>query len=166
MELTSDKETKGCGERPAAKAAPGDGAAAIRSVARTAKLCRAYLGIELARIGLHPGQDTLLWALRDGANSPGRLALTLQVRPPTVSKMLDRLAARGFVRRDCDPADSRRNTVHLTDKGVTTLAAVDEAWARLADIAGHGLSQKEIVDALRALEAFEANLSRALSRMR
>lgn len=147
-------------------ATAADCAAAVQSLTRAAKLCRAWLGIELSHIGLHPGQDGLLRELRDTPSTPGQLAASLQVRPPTISKMIERLESTGFVAREHDRTDHRRSSIRLTEKGEQALSAIDSAWERLASIAGRALSTDEIASTTSALSAIEDNLARALSRIR
>ncbi|MBI4577795.1 MAG: winged helix-turn-helix transcriptional regulator [Planctomycetes bacterium] len=64
-------------------------------------------------------QHALLQALREaGPLPPGRLARTLYVSPSTVTGIVDRLEARGLVRREHDREDRRVWTVALTDEGL------------------------------------------------
>jgi DNA-binding MarR family transcriptional regulator len=49
--------------------------------------------------------------------SPGQLARFLHVTPATVTRVVQRLEAAGFLRREADPDDSRRVRLHLTPKG-------------------------------------------------
>jgi DNA-binding MarR family transcriptional regulator len=54
--------------------------------------------------------------LRPGC-TPGHLARLLHVTPATVTRVVQRLEEAGLVRREPDPADSRRVRLHLTFKG-------------------------------------------------
>lgn len=54
----------------------------------------------------------------------GELADVCLAKQPTISKMLDRLEAQGFVMRRPDPADARRVLVTLTDSGRARIAPV------------------------------------------
>ena len=49
--------------------------------------------------------------------SPGQLATFLHVTPATVTRVVQRMEAAGFLRREPDPDDSRRVRLHLTPKG-------------------------------------------------
>jgi DNA-binding MarR family transcriptional regulator len=53
----------------------------------------------------------------DGPRTPGELAATEGVRPPTMSRTLTALTARGLVRRRPDPADARSSIVEITGAG-------------------------------------------------
>jgi DNA-binding MarR family transcriptional regulator len=60
----------------------------------------------------------------------------LGVTKQAVSQLIDTLALRGYLRREVDPADRRRVTVELTERGraaaVAIRAAVEEVGAELA----------------------------------
>ena len=61
-------------------------------------------------IGLHAGQDALLKALSEtDGQTMGDLAAALGVRPPTVTKMVNRLAAEGYVERHASDTDATPN---------------------------------------------------------
>eukprot|EP01037_Dinobryon_pediforme_P037064 gene37064-44339_t len=66
-------------------------------LAQAAKAHRSRSGAHLARIGLHPGQESVLKALADlDGQTMSQLAQILAVQPPTVTKMITRLAAQGL----------------------------------------------------------------------
>ncbi|WP_061937324.1 MarR family winged helix-turn-helix transcriptional regulator [Aureimonas sp. AU22] len=82
------------------------------------KKTRAIMGLKLVELGLHNGQDELLLAVRGG--QPLHVSLVakqLNVRPSTVSKMLDRLIKKGLVARISDKNDGRRTFVQITASG-------------------------------------------------
>jgi DNA-binding MarR family transcriptional regulator len=72
----------------------------------------------LGGLGLFPGQDQVLRALlaRDGLTM-SEVAATLNIRPPTASKMAARLGAQGLVERRGSAEDARLVTIHITDEG-------------------------------------------------
>lgn len=59
---------------------------------------------------------------RDGTSSPGELARAVSLSQATITGILDRLEARGLVRRERSTADRRRVILELTDKGVELAA--------------------------------------------
>ena len=96
------------------------------------KSTRALMGIRLAELSLHQGQDELLMALDVNETlSVSVLSDKLYVRPSTVSKMLDRLCAKDLVVRTSTPDDARRTMVKLTDKGVDAKRKVRQMWDSL-----------------------------------
>lgn len=93
------------------------------------KTTRALMGIRLADLGLHQGQDELLIALdMSEPVSVSALSEKLFVRPSTVSKMLDRLSAKGLVARIPTPRDARLTLVRLTEKGNAAKTEVRQLW--------------------------------------
>lgn len=69
----------------------------------------------------------------------GELAVSEHVSPPTMSKVVEKLEARGYVSRETDPDDRRVSRVTCTDAGSRYLEATRAArteWlaARLADL--------------------------------
>lgn len=84
----------------------------------SAQSLRALMGLKLAPLGLAAGQDRLLLAFGERDRmSVSVLADTLNVRPSTVSKMIDRLVGRGLTVRLHDDIDARLTYVGLTDAG-------------------------------------------------
>lgn len=83
-----------------------------------ARAHRARLAEAIEDLGLFPGQETVLVALAEAeALSVGDLAEALKVRPPTISKTLQRLTVQGLVERRDGEGDARRTTVTLTKEG-------------------------------------------------
>jgi DNA-binding MarR family transcriptional regulator len=65
-----------------------------------------------------------------GHHGPTRLGVVaehLRIAPRSATDVVDRLEARGLVRRSPDPDDRRAMTVSLTANGEAALAEVDEA---------------------------------------
>lgn len=100
------------------RASSTDDAALLPTALSSAQSLRALLGLKLAPLGIVSGQDRLLLALEEHERmTVSRLAETIGVRPSTVSKMMDRLAERGFTERTRGGKDARQTNVELTDKG-------------------------------------------------
>lgn len=128
-------------------------------LAQAAKAHRARAGTHLARIGLHPGQETVLKILADNdGQTMSQLAATLVVQPPTVTKMVTRLSAQGFLRRAASEADGRLARVFLTDEGRALVATIDTSWKRLEREALVGLDEKDRKKLRKLLRQIEKNL--------
>lgn len=56
-----------------------------------------------------------------GPISLGDLAAAEQVKPPTMTRLVDALASAGLVRREAAPEDARRSIVAATEKGIRLL---------------------------------------------
>ncbi len=112
------------------------------------------------RIGLHPGQELVLKVLADtDGRTMSQLALALGVQPPTVTKMVTRLSAQGYVRRQVSDKDGRLARVYLTEAGQELVASVDKAWKRLEREAMSGLDEKDRKKLRKLLRQVEKNLS-------
>lgn len=130
---------------------------------QAAKAQRARSGGHLMRIGLHPGQELVLKVLSDeDGRTMSQLALALGVQPPTVTKMVTRLSAQGYVRRQTSDTDGRLARVHLTDEGRSLIESVDKSWKRLEREAMAGLEDKDRKKLRKMLRQVEKNLSLAV----
>ncbi|SDR31690.1 MarR family transcriptional regulator [Pseudovibrio sp. Tun.PSC04-5.I4] len=129
-------------------------------LAQAAKAQRARSGAHLSRIGLHPGQEAVLKILNEtDGKTMSQLALALGVQPPTVTKMVTRLAAQGLVFRKISEKDGRLARVFLTEEGRARIFQVDRAWKRLEKEALVGLDDKDRKRLRRLLRQVEKNLS-------
>jgi DNA-binding MarR family transcriptional regulator len=125
----------------------------IRRVLRAARDMVALVEQAAASSGLTAAEVDVLGAVADGAPCPvGTIAMETGCRPSTLTSVLDRLAARGWVSRALSPADRRSFVVDLTPEGRraarqlgSRLAALDRAVRRELPRAG--------LDALAALPA-------------
>ena len=130
---------------------------------QAAKAQRARSGGHLMRIGLHPGQELVLKVLADeDGRTMSQLALALGVQPPTVTKMVTRLSAQGYVRRQTSDTDGRLARVYLSDEGRNLIEAVDRSWKRLEREAMAGLEDKDRKKLRKMLRQVERNLSLAV----
>jgi len=75
--------------------------------------------------GVSPGQASALAMIeRLGAPALNELAAAEQVRPPSMTRLVDALEADGLVARRVDAADRRCQRVSLTPAGKKALAAI------------------------------------------
>lgn len=92
-------------------------------------------------LGLHPTDYKALGVLqRLGPLSAGELGSRTGLAPASVTNLIDRLAARGFLRREPDPADRRRVLLHAEVAGLTDneffaswQRAATQIWERYND---------------------------------
>jgi DNA-binding MarR family transcriptional regulator len=111
-----------------------------RALNKMAKLYRAAKAGKLAALGLHPGQDVLLWVLAQAENGMtiSELAARLGVESPTATRSLTRMEGTGLFRREPVAGDRRQVRIVITESGRTLVPAVEAVWAELADDAfGH-----------------------------
>jgi DNA-binding MarR family transcriptional regulator len=70
----------------------------------------------------------------------------LLVTQPSISRMVDRLATRGFVEKIDDPTDARGVIVHLTDLGYSTFVSVARGhMGSIHDRVGTSLTDEELL---------------------
>lgn len=73
---------------------------------------------QMAALGLHPGQIPFIMLLSQHEDmSQKEIAEELQVKPPTVNVMVQRMEKAGIIGRKHDPDDQRVTRVFLTEKG-------------------------------------------------
>lgn len=135
--------------------------------ARAAAWLGKHVELALAEVDLTPPQYRVLGVLGEGASMPSALAERLAVRRPTITAVVEGLAARGLVERAPRDEDRRTVTHALTDKGKRLLHDADRAvTARLRTVAGYG--PKPTDDMLRQLgqwrTAMRSHLDRGTSR--
>ncbi len=123
-----------------------------------ARLIDRRLEATAAEFGVHPSEGDVLFTLRRAGAphrlSPKGLAEALLVTSGTMTNRLDRLEARGLVRRLPDPRDRRGLLVELTDAG---RALADEA------VAVHVAREEELLAGLTPREREQlARLTRKL----
>jgi DNA-binding MarR family transcriptional regulator len=128
-------------------------------LAQAARASRSRSGALLSRIGLHAGQEAVLKALdiKDG-QAMSQLAVSLAVQPPTVTKMVTRLAAQGYLERRVAPDDGRQIRVFLTDLGRTRVLEVDTVIRQVEREALAGLPERERRKLRQLLRQVERNL--------
>lgn len=118
---------------------PGETDDLAGALLETHREMRVILGAVARREGLTVAQIELLCALGDRRPAFGELADLLGCDKTNITGMADRLARRGLVARDTDPADRRVTRLRLTEDGrrfgrrvrQAVAAAVDERWIAL-----------------------------------
>jgi DNA-binding MarR family transcriptional regulator len=134
----------------------------VHRLTQAARATRVRSGSQLTRIGLHAGQDAVLKALAetDGLTM-SELATALSVQPPTVTKMVSRLAAQGYIERKASAGDGRQAQVFLTDQGKETVSELDKILRRVERQALAGIEEKERKRLRKLLRQIERNLGAA-----
>ncbi len=132
----------------------------LRELVRAYQAFERYSAADVVRRGLTPAQFDVLATL---GNTEGMHAKTLGARTlitkGTLTGVVDRLLAKGLVRRDADPDDGRRQVVRLTAAGQALFEQVFPAHARHVQRAFARLPQAHLAQAQQSLaelrEAFE-----------
>ena len=111
----------------------------------------------LARIGLYPGQDTLLQLLAThGRMTMGEAAGALSIQPPTVTKMVNRLTAAGLLTTQVVDRDRRKIVVSLTETARAKIDEIEAIWEALEEEA---LARLDAESLKRQLSTVTRNLS-------
>jgi len=96
---------------------------ALADFFRAARRARGRANQRGAADGLSLAQWHLVEPLLDGPQPAARLAEAADVSPPTASRVLEGLVARGHVTRVADPSDRRIAMLELTEEGRTIALA-------------------------------------------
>jgi DNA-binding MarR family transcriptional regulator len=114
----------------------------------------------LNKLGIHTGQEMILLQLWIEEGIPqSQLAASMEVEPPTATKMLQRMERAGLIERRADPEDARVSRVYLTARGRALEQPVLDAWNQLEAQTVAGLSLTEQTLLHRLLMQVLTNLS-------
>ena len=125
-----------------------------------ARLARTALASRLLDHGFYAGQDQIMLALSElDGQTPGQLAARLGVRPPTITKTINRLQAQGVLDKRSSDADARQAHVFLTERGRDAIRAIEKSVRKTEKQAFRGLDKKEQKALGKLLARIEGNLS-------
>ncbi|MGK2881373.1 MAG: MarR family winged helix-turn-helix transcriptional regulator [Mycobacterium sp.] len=88
---------------------------AVMRLARQLRFRRAQSPVSLTQL------SALATLSKEGAMTPGALAVRERVRPPSMTRVIASLADLGFVARQAHPADGRQVLVSVSDAGADLL---------------------------------------------
>jgi MarR family transcriptional regulator, organic hydroperoxide resistance regulator len=126
---------------------------------QVAKAHRARTHELLSTLGLHVGQEMILVALsRHEDLTLSELAEQLEVQPPTVTKMVQRLESSGIVKREPCKNDSRVSNICLTPKGKQLQTKMEKIWNQVESEFIANLSQAEKESFQKLLQKARENL--------
>lgn len=135
----------------------------VVAVLRTADVVRRYIARVLEPYGITPQQFNVLRILR-GAHAEGTggtPTLTIAERmieeAPGITRLLDRLEAKGMVRRQRCPEDRRQVLCHATTQALDLLGRIDGAMNEADDGALGTLSDEDKAQLIRLLDAVRAS---------
>ena len=92
----------------------------------------------------------LLQFSRKGSLPLGKMGERLMIHPTSVTNIVDRLEAQGFLRRVPHPTDRRTTLAEITDEGREIVAEATRAVTE-ASFAMDGLSERELEQLIRLL---------------
>src|SRR6476469_7077591 len=94
---------------------------AVMRLARQLRFRRPESPISLSQL------SALSTLAKEGAMTPGALALRERVRPPSMTRVIASLAELGFVARDAHPVDGRQVLVSVSPSGTELIEAERKA---------------------------------------
>ena len=140
--------------------AKADKGATMSRLHSAARLSRTALAARLLNHGFYAGQDQIMLALdHEDGQTPGQLAARLGVRPPTITKTINRLQVQGFLDKRASEIDARQANIFLTDTGREAIRAIEKSVRKTEKQALKGLDKKEQKALSKLLSRVEANLS-------
>jgi DNA-binding MarR family transcriptional regulator len=95
----------------------------------------------------------------EDGQTPGQLATRMGVKPPTVTKTINRLQGQGFVDKQASNSDARQAHVFLTEAGRNAIRSIEKSLRKTEKQALKGLDKKEQKALAKLLSRVEANLS-------
>ncbi|MEP4195260.1 MAG: MarR family transcriptional regulator [Aliishimia sp.] len=101
-----------------------------------------------------------LW-YEDGLTQ-SQLANRMEVATVTVSKLIDRLEARGFVERRTNAEDRRSNCVFATSRGRDLVKVMTGIIADVDEIANTGVTEEDLATTLKVLAKMRNNLKKQI----
>jgi DNA-binding MarR family transcriptional regulator len=136
--------------------------AVMNRLQSAARLSRTTLAAKLNGHGFYAGQDQIMLALNsEDGQTPGQLASRLGVRPPTITKTINRLQVQGVLEKKPSQDDARQAHVFLTEVGKETIRNIEKSVRKVDKQAFKGFDKKEQKTLAKMLARIEANLSGA-----
>jgi MarR family transcriptional regulator for hemolysin len=96
--------------------------------------------------------------------SQAELASRLSIEAPTLARLLDRLAADGWIERRADAKDRRVKTVHLLPKASEAIRQVDRTMKATRDEIVAGIPARELRACIVTLERLRERAEHAANR--
>ena len=122
----------------------------IRDIYRTAlKRLNARLAVENITF---PQYNVLLALGRNGSMQMSLLGEHMLVAPANVTGLIDRIEAKGYVRRRRDPHDRRLWVIELTEEGARVYRNISSRFREYARGLGSSLSPQELAAAVASLD--------------
>lgn len=113
--------------------------------------------------GVHPGQAQLLLFLNKNEGlTQKELGEKVDLKPATITIMLNRMEKAGLAERRPDKEDLRISRVYMTEKGRQTEHGLTAAVDKVQQEAYHGFSEEELMLMRRFLLHMKYNLDEAM----
>ena len=114
---------------------------------------------ELSGTGITLRQAQVLYCLKSrGELAQNELAAQLQIEPPTIARVLDRMERDGWIKRLPSPQDRRKKIIHPTKKVDAVWKTIIKCGSRIERQATANLSQSQLDVVKEVLRVVAKNL--------
>jgi MarR family transcriptional regulator for hemolysin len=146
-----------------ASAANTENDALLRLMWEIPRLGRLAVDRRLKPLGLSEARWRTVFHLSRGPAdmSQSELANRLNIEAPTLARLLDRLAADGWIERRAGKSDRRIKTIHLLPKASGVIREIDRTMNAMRNEIVAGLPRADIRSCLKTLEHIHARAERA-----
>lgn len=124
---------------------------------------RQLINDELKPLGLSSAEGNILLHLLTLEQHPPQehIVETLDISKPAVSRALESLEAKDYIRRIQDKADKRAKRVYLTTKARQIGPQLEQIYSHVFSIGAQGISEDEIREFIGLFARVSANFSAA-----
>jgi DNA-binding MarR family transcriptional regulator len=143
---------------PNSEACSGSALGLLFRQTRDAMWARMELELATAGHALTFSQFIAIKKLSLGTASVTELARAADLNPGAMTRLLDKLEARGLLVRVADPGDRRALHIHLTEPGRTMWRDIDQCGQRVRERALEGMDEATRTQLTRLLEQVRDNL--------
>lgn len=109
----------------------------------------------------HRQCQVLAWLALEGTLSQVELADRMNIEPPTLVRVLDRMQRDGLLARQCCPEDRRRNLIAPTEQAQPVWERIVKCAERVRNRATRGMTAQQIRTLQELLAQVQANLAEA-----
>lgn len=153
------KTTIESGHASPAEACSGSALGLLFRQARDAMWARMELELAAAGHELTFSQFIAIKKLAAGTASVTDLARAADLNPGAMTRLLDKLEARGLLLRVADPNDRRALHIHLTEAGIAIWRDIDQCGQRVRERALRGMDDATRTQLTHLLEQVRDNLT-------
>jgi DNA-binding MarR family transcriptional regulator len=124
------------------------------------KLRRNKSNALLSEIGIHGGQDILLYylSLEDG-QTVSSLVEKMCIQHATISTMINRMETNGMIKKEKDATDKRTSRVYMTSRGMDAYKEIAKIWKTMETKVTKGLTEEQESLLRELLQLIQKNLS-------
>jgi DNA-binding MarR family transcriptional regulator len=112
----------------------------------------------LAPLGVTTQQAVLLHNAASGGASPSQLMEAVGTDTAGMSKLLDRLEAKGLIERRPNPGDRRSVVIEPTERGLALVPELSPVFSKVARQLFNGFSDDEVANLTSSLRRMGENL--------